>query len=94
MSAARQRRRGLDWNPRPELPPRSAYQILPDQDHWTIDIPDCRLPFSGASEPVWRWLTDAVDESLNAVVDLEVGKGLWRDANGDEEWHPWGDPAE
>jgi len=122
-----------------------AYQIVPDKERWTIDVPDLGKPWSFATEPVWRWhhedwslpippsshaATDmsalrgarvieaarweddywelfarpgveqtkedmrivplqtlmAVDTSLHAIVELPVGKGLWRDAHG--EWHP------
>ena len=30
----------------------------------------------------------AADPSLAEVMNLELGAGLWRDA--DSEWHPWG----
>ncbi|HUQ02975.1 MAG TPA: hypothetical protein VM261_10790 [Kofleriaceae bacterium] len=32
-----------------------AFQIVPDQEHWTIDIPDMRRSWTAASEPIWRW---------------------------------------
>lgn len=34
-----------------------ALQILPDKQHWTIEVPDLSVPFSPDSEPVWQWLT-------------------------------------
>lgn len=138
-------RGALDYYGRTDVP---ALQIVPDEDHWTIDIPDLSRPWSKESEPAWRWLTEpweygvsdrsvavtnldalrgklvteavrwevnqwelfagagpdvprddirevplgtllAADPSLNAVVTLEVGKGLWRDP-ADLIWHNWG----
>jgi Domain of unknown function (DUF4262) len=124
----------------------AALQIVPDNAHWTIDVPDMTTPWSATNEPVWRWqrepwtypvpedstattdlaalrgerITEAVrweedywelfasagpdvpkdamrvvplgtllaaDPSLVAVVNLDMGAGLWRDDV--SEWHPW-----
>ncbi|MCK4743626.1 MAG: DUF4262 domain-containing protein [Sulfuriflexus sp.] len=134
----------LDFYNVSEMP---ALQIIPDQTHWTIDIPDLTQPWSVVAEPVWRWLdeeweyeipeqstvvtnldalrggvvTEAMrweeeqwelfsgagpdvlneeirevpfgtllgaDPSLDFVVNLDVGKGLWRDID-ELKWHPW-----
>lgn len=32
----------------------------------------------------------AADESLDPVVHLAIGEGLWRDPDLESEWHPWG----
>ena len=34
----------------------AAFQLFPDAAHWTLDVPDMRLPWSAQAEPVWRWL--------------------------------------
>jgi hypothetical protein len=127
-----------------------AYQIVPDDEHWTIDIPNLEKEWSAKAEPVWKWLHEgwdyaippestattnldalrgvritevmrwedgwemfagpgpdvsfedarvvplasllASDPSLKPAVDLEVGKGMWRE--GDETgWHPWASRA-
>lgn len=39
----------------------SSLQIVPDADHWTLDIPDLEKPWSAESEPVWRWLYERWD---------------------------------
>lgn len=31
-------------------------QIVPDQEHWTLDIPDLERPWSPEKEPAWQWL--------------------------------------
>jgi Domain of unknown function (DUF4262) len=31
----------------------------------------------------------AADKTLVPVVNLAIEEGLWRDADGDSEWHPW-----
>jgi hypothetical protein len=133
----------FDYYQRKDIP---ALQIVPDQDHWTIDVPNMSVPWSAPQEPVWKWLREpwaypvrqdstavtdlavlrgeriteacrweedewelfagagpdvakdemrlvalgtllAVDPSLEAVVSLAIGTGLWRDAS--SEWHPW-----
>jgi len=133
----------FDYYQKKDIP---ALQIVPDQDHWTVDVPDMSVPWSAAHEPVWKWLREpwvypvsqdsmaitdlsalrgeriteacrweedewelfagagpevpkdemrmvglgtllAVDPSLEPVVNLKIGAGLWRDATSD--WHPW-----
>ena len=133
----------LDYYQVKEIP---ALQIVPDQDHWTIDVPNMSVPWSASQEPVWKWLREswtypvrqdstavtdlaalrgeriteacrweedewelfvgagpdvakdemrvvalgtllAVDSSLEAVVSLAIGGGLWRDEV--SEWQPW-----
>ncbi len=135
-----------------ELPEVKAYQILPDEDHHTIDVPDMGARFDSETQPMWRWLEQdwslpfdsnakaitnltalrgyaitevvrwedsewemfsgsgpetpkiemrivplavllAFDSTLNPVVNLEIGRGLWRD-DLQGEWHPWGKPAQ
>jgi hypothetical protein len=125
----------------------NAYQIVPDEAHWTIDTPDLREEWSAEAQPIWRWLHKewsygvppkstattnlealrgariteatrweedqwemfagpgpevsfeqarivplgtlvAADPSLSPVMNLEIGKGLWREPEGDQ-WHPW-----
>jgi hypothetical protein len=34
----------------------SALQIVPDHDHWTLDIPNLENVWSATAEPVWQWL--------------------------------------
>jgi len=36
----------------------NAYQIVPDDNFSTIDIPDMSLQFDTTIEPVWKWLED------------------------------------
>jgi hypothetical protein len=36
----------------------AALQIIPDEAHWTVDVPDMSSPWSASSEPVWRWLEE------------------------------------
>jgi len=125
----------------------SAFQIVPDEDHCTIDVPDLSQPWSANVEPVWQWLHEpwrlpissrsvattnlgalrgeriteaarwdedswelfagsgpdtprgevrsvplatllAVDQSLGAVAELDVGRALWRNPS-DVHWHRW-----
>jgi hypothetical protein len=130
------------------VPTIPALQILPDEDHWTIDVPNLARAWSATAEPVWRWRREpwaypvprnslattnldalrggriteaarweeeqwelfagagpdvppdeirvvplgtllAVDQSLDAVTQLDVGRALWRDAE-DGDWNRWG----
>lgn len=125
----------------------SAYQILPDEAHWTVDIPNMMAEWSPTAEPIWRWLrepwpysfpdtatattnlaalrgekvTEVVrwerdewemfagpgpdvteeemrvvpisclveaDPSLDVALNLEIGKGVWRES-GDGGWNVW-----
>lgn len=125
-----------------------SFQIVPDKDHSTIDIPKMRDLWNPTIQPIWRWLETAwefpvspksvavtnldalrgntvtevmrwettnwelfagagpdveksdirivplgtmlgQDATLECVVDLEVGLGLWREKK-DLEWHSWG----
>jgi len=36
----------------------------------------------------------AADKTLLPVVNLAIEEGLWRDADPDSEWHPWGKPGQ
>ena len=126
----------------------TAFQIIPDKQHLTIDTPDMSESWTSASQPIWRWLDatwafpvssksvaitnlDALrgrsvtevmrweanqwelfagagpdveqtdirtvpigvligyDPSLDCVVNLDIGSGLWRE-NKDHAWHVWG----
>lgn len=126
----------------------AAFQIVPDEAHWTIDVPEMRVAWSARTAPIWQWLREpwtypvpegsiagtnlaalrgeritevmrweedewemfagagpdvikkemrvvalgtliAADTSLDPVVHLAIGEGLWRDPEPDSEWHPW-----
>jgi hypothetical protein len=57
----------------------SALQIVPDEAHWTLDIPDMTAPLSVTGEPVWRWLrepwTFPVPKNSTATTDLAALRG-------------------
>ena len=124
-----------------------AYQILPDELHYTLDIPDMSKKWSAQVEPIWKWLNNewdygvsektavvtnldalkgrpiteimrweleewemfagsgpdvdkkdirivpigvllGIDNSLITALDLEIGKGLWRENSGNK-WNSW-----
>ncbi len=54
-------------------------QILPDREHWTIDIPNLKKKWSATSEPVWQWLENPwsypVPKRSMAVTNLDALKG-------------------
>ncbi len=62
-----------------ENPRISVLQVVPDDDHWTVDVPDLSVPYSVQLEPVWQWLTEpwqhAIPDHSTAVTDLDVLKG-------------------
>jgi len=35
-----------------------TFQVLPDKNHWTVDIPDLARPWSPNAAPAWRWLDE------------------------------------
>ncbi|MDO7853287.1 DUF4262 domain-containing protein [Hymenobacter convexus] len=124
-----------------------VWQILPDANHRTLDVPDMSKNFEVSAQPIWQWLSRkwnypvpsgsmavtnlavlfgeraieatrwekdgweifsgagpdtpkeemrivplglliGIDKSLEPVVHLEIGKGLWRDSDG-LEWNNW-----
>lgn len=56
-----------------------AYQIVPDEAHWTVEIPDLSRPWSPALAPAWRWLqepwTYAVPRDSVAITNLDALRG-------------------
>src|SRR5690242_11565646 len=56
-----------------------ALQIVPDKEHWTIDVPDMSVPWNANAEPAWRWLherwTWPVPETSTATTDLAALRG-------------------
>ena len=66
----------LDFYNASEIP---ALQIVPDQAHWTIDIPNLTQSWNAISEPVWQWLYEpwrySVSELSVAVTNLDALRG-------------------
>lgn len=56
-----------------------AYQIVPDEAHWTIDVPNLSQPWSPTHTPGWRWLNDEwtylVPKGAVALTDLNALRG-------------------
>jgi hypothetical protein len=69
-------RGALDYYKVADVP---ALQVVPDEAHWTIDVPDLSAPWSATTEPVWRWLHEPwaypVPEAAVAVTDLAALRG-------------------
>ena len=57
----------------------SALQIMPDEDHRTIDVPALERPWSAAAEPVWQWLREPwsypVPRNSFATTHLDALRG-------------------
>ena len=34
------------------------YQIIPDTEHFTLDIPNMSLEWNSISQPIWKWLSE------------------------------------
>ena len=56
-----------------------AWQILPNDEYRTLDIPDLSTEFNETSEPVWKWLVTqwdyAVPKDSTVVTNLASLKG-------------------
>jgi hypothetical protein len=56
-----------------------AYQIVPDETHWTIDVPDLSQPWSSTQAPGWRWVKEEwkypVPKTSVALTDLNTLRG-------------------
>lgn len=57
----------------------SAWQVRPDQEHWTLDIPDMCQPWSAERERVWRWMHEPwsypVPDYAVATTNLDALRG-------------------
>lgn len=77
-----------------------AYQIVPDEEHWTIDVPDLAEAYGPERAPVWRWLdepwTYPVPETSIAVTNLDAlcGNGITEAGRmEDDAWELFAGPA-
>jgi uncharacterized protein DUF4262 len=56
-----------------------AIQVIPDEVHWTIDVPDLTLPLATNKDPAWRWLQEAwpypVSKNAVAITNLAALRG-------------------
>ena len=66
----------LDFYQKPEV---AALQIVPDKEHWTVDVPNMTTAWSPDVSPVWRWLKEPwsyrVPASSHATTDLDALRG-------------------
>lgn len=57
-----------------------AFQIAPDEEHWTIDIPDMSESWSPGRQPVWKWLEGKwqfpVRSVSRGITNLEALRGM------------------
>jgi len=53
-----------------------ALQVVPDPEHWSLDIPDMTRDWNPATEPVWKWLGDAkwnYPVPATSIVATDIG---------------------
>ncbi len=66
----------FDYYQEKEIP---ALQVVPDKEHWTIDIPDLSRARDAVKQPVWRWLEDEwnfpAPADASAVTNLDALRG-------------------
>jgi len=66
----------FDYYQKRDIP---ALQIVPDEAHWTVDVPDMSVPWSATTAPVWQWLYEQwaypVPRSSTAATDLAALRG-------------------
>jgi hypothetical protein len=66
-----------DFYQRSDVP---ALQVVPDDAHMTIDVPDLTVAWSAQSAPLWQWLkepwTFAVPSDSEALTDLDALRGF------------------
>jgi hypothetical protein len=55
------------------------FQIIPDKEHHTIDVPDMEQPWG--NDPVWQWMDsswpDEIPESATVIADLGALQGYY-----------------
>jgi hypothetical protein len=57
-----------------------AYQIVPEENHRTIDVPNMANEWSAAREPIWQWMHDdtwqyPVPRASEAMTNLDALRG-------------------
>jgi hypothetical protein len=56
-----------------------VFQIVPDIEHMTIDVPDQSAPWNAGREPVWQWLKMPwvwpIEPTSTAVTNLAALRG-------------------
>jgi hypothetical protein len=56
-----------------------AFQVVPDESHWTVDVPNMSDPWSATSEPVWQWMKNpwqfSVPSNATAMTNLRALHG-------------------
>lgn len=66
----------LDYYGQKQVP---ALQIVPDDQHWTLDIPDLSKPWRADAEPAWSWLQvpwpHPVPDTAVAITNLDALRG-------------------
>ena len=66
----------IDYYDAPEI---RVLQLIPDEDHWTLDVPDLSQPRGADCDPVWQWLTEpwryTVSDESRAVTNIEALRG-------------------
>jgi hypothetical protein len=69
-----------------------AYQLVPDQAHWTLDVPDMAVTWNSRREPAWQWLRapwqySAPPESETTTnLDALRGKRITEVTRWDDGW--------
>lgn len=57
----------------------TAFQIVPDDDHRTLDVPDMRVAYSPSSEPVWQCVEKPwpyeIPEDSTVITNLDALRG-------------------
>lgn len=57
-----------------------AWQVVPDKEHGTIDVPSMAFPFNKDTNPVWQWMDGgwpySVPSDTHVVADLDMMKGF------------------
>jgi len=56
-----------------------AWQIVPDETHWTVEIPDLSKPWSPSAAPGWQWLqekwTYPIPRDSVALTNIDALRG-------------------
>lgn len=59
-----------------------VYQIMPDEKHKTLEVPDMSLKFDAKNQPIWQWLTEkwtypiSQDSIVFTDIDALFGKKI------------------
>jgi len=49
-----------------------VYQIVPDVDHYSLDVPDMSMEWICSEQPIWKWLDDDIEWDFKVPKNAKI----------------------